>query len=340
MIRSPAIRSSPSVQNLPVTHDAFFRALMDEPGVAAALLREHLPAEVAALLAPNTPELLDAHFVAAHLRHSQADRLYRARALGGGEVYVYVLLEHKSAPDPEVGVQLLGYLAEIWRRLDRQRLERSGVVGGDRVPIVPLVIYHGAREWTVPLSFGETVAAAPALRPYLPDFTYSLLDLGRVPDDQLSSQPVARGGLRVLKYSHRPDGQGAAVLAAVDDLLGSGILVSAFIYINWAYDAVDRQAIERALAQAPDEQREAVMSVMAREREQGRIEGEALGKAKGKAEGKAETLLRLLERRFDAVPEPYHAQVLAADATQLDTWIDAVLDAENIEAVFERPTAH
>jgi hypothetical protein len=35
------------VQNLPVTHDAFFRALMDEPGVAAALLREHLPAEVA-----------------------------------------------------------------------------------------------------------------------------------------------------------------------------------------------------------------------------------------------------------------------------------------------------
>jgi len=64
------------VQNLPVTHDAFFRALMDEPSVAAALLREHLPAEVAALLAPEAPELLDAHFVAAHLRHSQADRLY------------------------------------------------------------------------------------------------------------------------------------------------------------------------------------------------------------------------------------------------------------------------
>src|SRR3954447_10902641 len=272
---------------------------MDEPGVAAALLREHQPAEVAALLTPEAPELLDAHFVAAHLRHSQADRLYRARASAGGEVYVYVLLEHKSAPDPEVGVQLLGYLAEIWRRLDRQRLERGGAVGSERPPIVPLVIYHGAREWNVPLSFGETVVADPALRPYLPDFTYSLLDLGQVADDQLSSQRVARGGLRVLKYSHRPDGQGAAVLAAaVDDLLGSGILVSAFIYINWAYDAVDRRAIEGALARAPDEQREAVMSVMAQEREQGRLEGEAQGKARGRAEGKAETLLRLLKRRF------------------------------------------
>ena len=85
------------------------------------------------------------------------------------------------------------------------------------------MIYHGAREWTVPLSFGETVAADPALRPYLPDFNYSLLDLGRVPDERLSSQPVARGGLRVLKYSYRPDGQGAAVLAAVDDLAGERI---------------------------------------------------------------------------------------------------------------------
>src|SRR3954471_11312356 len=62
MIRSPAIRSSPPVQSLPVIHDTFFRALMDEPGVAVALLREHLPAEVAALLAPDAPELLDAHF--------------------------------------------------------------------------------------------------------------------------------------------------------------------------------------------------------------------------------------------------------------------------------------
>ena len=86
------------------------------------------------------------------------------------------------------------------------------------------------------------------------------------------------------------------------------------------------------------------MSVMAQEREQGRIEGraegEALGKARGKAEGKAETLLRLLERRFHGVPEPYHAQVLAANADQLDTWIDAVLDTDSMDAVFGTPTAH
>jgi hypothetical protein len=57
-------------------------------------------------------------------------------------------------------------------------------------------------------------------------------------------------------------------------------------------------------------------------------------------QSQAETLLRLLERRFHSVPEPYQAQVLTADANQLDTWIDAVLDAESIEAVFGGPTTH
>ena len=70
------------------------------------------------------------------------------------------------------------------------------------------------------------------------------------------------------------------------------------------------------------------MSVMAQERKQGRIEG------------KAETLLRLLERRFHGVPEPYRARLLAADADQLDTWIDAVLEADSVDAVFGKPTAH
>ena len=79
---------------------------------------------------------------------------------------------------------------------------------------------------------------------------------------------------------------------------------------------------------------------MAQEREQGRIEGRAEGEAEGQTKGKAETLLRLLDRRFHGVPEDYRTQVLAANTEQLDTWIDAVLDAECIESVFGRPTAH
>jgi predicted transposase YdaD len=82
------------------------------------------------------------------------------------------------------------------------------------------------------------------------------------------------------------------------------------------------------------------MSVMAQEREQGRIEGRAEGRAEGEATGKAKTLLRLLDRRFHNIPEAYRTRVLAANADQLDTWIDAVLDADSMDAVFGTPTAH
>jgi hypothetical protein len=48
----------------------------------------------------------------------------------------------------------------------------------------------------------------------------------------------------------------------------------------------------------------------------------------------------LLDRRFHGVPEAYSAQVSAAEVEQLDAWIDAVLDAPSIDAVFGVPTAH
>lgn len=60
----------------------------------------------------------------------------------------------------------------------------------------------------------------------------------------------------------------------------------------------------------------------------------AKGEAKGKAKGKAETLVRLLERRFHSVPAERRAQILAAEADRIDAWLDAVLEADNLEAVF------
>jgi len=51
-------------------------------------------------------------------------------------------------------------------------------------------------------------------------------------------------------------------------------------------------------------------------------------KQKGRTEGKAETLLRLLRRRFHAVPPEIEARVLNAGSAQLDEWFDRILDAK------------
>lgn len=66
---------------------------------------------------------------------------------------------------------------------------------------------------------------------------------------------------------------------------------------------------------------------------EGEIQGEAKGEAKGKTEGKAESLKRLLTRRFGRLPKWAITHIDAAVETQLDGWLDAILDAATLEEV-------
>ena len=70
----------------------------------------------------------------------------------------------------------------------------------------------------------------------------------------------------------------------------------------------------------------------------GKAEGLNIGKARGiaigEAKAKKEPLLRQLERRFGAVPEAVRTRVYAASMFDLDGWLDAVLDAGDIDGVF------
>ena len=66
--------------------------------------------------------------------------------------------------------------------------------------LVTMVVYDGATAWTVPLSLAEATDAEAALRPYILDFHYSLVDLGRTPDAELSQERRLRVGFLILKH--------------------------------------------------------------------------------------------------------------------------------------------
>ena len=63
---------------------------------------------------------------------------------------------------------------------------------------------------------------------------------------------------------------------------------------------------------------------------EGLIEGEAIGKTRGEAA----MLLKLLERKFHAVPESAHKRIEAADAETLLVWGERVLDANSLDEVW------
>jgi len=83
-------------------HDTLFRRTFSVAEHANGELRSLLPPEVTAALDLARLERLPGSFVDPELRERHADLLFRAPRMGGGgdPVYLYVLLEHQSAPDP------------------------------------------------------------------------------------------------------------------------------------------------------------------------------------------------------------------------------------------------
>ena len=60
-------------------------------------------------------------------------------------------------------------------------------------------------------------------------------------------------------------------------------------------------------------------------------------RAEGLAEGRADILLRLLAKRFGAVPAAITRRIRSASASDLDRLIDRILDAESLREVLAIP---
>ena len=161
----------------------------------------------------------------------------------------------------------------------------------------------------------------------------------QMPPDELSRDPLARAALLTLTE------RGPAHFEEVEEALqDNSPLQDQFAdYIRSttkgeALDILDKK-IADAKAKHKAGQKESVMGRMMENlidegRVEGRIEGEARGIAKGRAEGEAKSLTRLLERRFGPLPVAIKSRIDGADLNQLDAWIDRVLDAKSLDAMF------
>jgi hypothetical protein len=154
------------------------RTLMQKEA-AQELLRSHLPAEFVAHLKPETLEQADTSFIDANLKRRFVDRLFKvelsdemARELGteSPHVHVLVLVDHKSSPDKNTVVQMLGYILRIWEHSIENDL-----------PLVPV-------SW----------------RRYVPGLEIPILDVSRMSDSDMVGEEILHITLVLLKYGRDP----------------------------------------------------------------------------------------------------------------------------------------
>jgi predicted transposase/invertase (TIGR01784 family) len=284
-------------------HDLFFRETFSRPEVARDFMTEYLPAKVVAVLDLNSLELQKDSFIDPELREHFSDLLYRVQQRDGNEANVYLLLEHKSSPDVQVALQLLRYMVRHWERAQREKVKPLP-------PIIPVVVYHGQEKWQISENFMGLFQGPEALRPYWPDFSYELQDLGRYSAADIRGGVLLRVTAMLLMGIFDPSLRERLpdILRVLEGLKDGKTaleyLESALRYLSAASKEITAAEMNKALNEAFKDDGGSIMGGFVEKWiEQGKQEGIKVGKQEGLEEGQQalrNTILDTLLLRFDA----------------------------------------
>jgi predicted transposase/invertase (TIGR01784 family) len=334
-------RGAPTLTPLmiPTPHDALFKAVLGQPEHARGMLRAVVPSVLAEALDWQTLTLRPGSFVDAALTHQHTDLLYSAMWRDGGETLVYLLFEHQSTPPTEglMAYRLLRYQDRIWQRW------RADHPKAKTLPmIIPIVMYHGVMPWSEPRSFDALLdvpaAMRPAVEPYLVRFTYLLLDLSEIPDEELreGAMMTALAKLVSMCFKHaRTSADFVQILSRWMNVVrqvaraphGLEALAQVMRYILEVNEQVRPEVLQALLErEIGPETKDTIVTAGQQLIEQGRKEG--------RQQGIQGLLLRLLRQRFgDQVDTDAEQRLATASVEQIETWSMRVLSAATLAEV-------
>jgi predicted transposase/invertase (TIGR01784 family) len=291
-------------------HDRFFKETLSQVETARDFVRHYLPDEMTALMNLDTLDVTKDSFVDQELKERFSDLVYRVDLKEEGQVFVYLLFEHKSYPESDVALHLLSYMVRLWLQHLKQ---------GKALPlpaVIPMVIYHGETKWGIPLGFRSLVKAPGVMMPLTPDFQYLLWDLSDYTDEEIKGGVFLRVAFLLMKHIFSKD-MGEKLPGILKLLCGvqharSGLhyLESALRYVASGSSHVKKEDILRAVKEALDDKGGDIMATLA---EQWIEEGVQKGIEKGMIQNAREMVLEAILSRFEKVPEDIIREVSALD---------------------------
>ncbi len=302
-------------------HDHFFKQTLAAPGLAAEFFHLYLPPPIVEVLDTNRVEAVKGSFVDEDLKEHFSDALYSVGLVNNGQAYIYILLEHKSAPDAWVALQILRYLVRFW---DEQQK-----AGAEKLPLVlPVVFYHGKQRWKVAdnfLSLFEMTGDLAVLREYLPEFRYHLCDLSRYADDELAGAGRLSSSFLLLKHIFRRGLKRLLPEVLRRNITGREVTNEDREYVRTAliYLLQTSKASERDFA--------AALREVAKERKLPMTENFIdrwinQGVRQGRQEGNINLVLRQLRRRIGELDAHAETRIRLLSAEQIENLGESLLD--------------
>lgn len=179
-------------------HDIFTKIMLSDIGAARIFMHRFLPAKFANILDFNTLKTSEQSFLSDNMKESFADLVFECKI--GTEnkdldLYISILIEHKSNPDEFVSIQMGHYTMCGYKKQIASKVRPIK-------PIVAFLYYHGDQEW-MPKKLVDLFDLFPdQIKKYTPDYNFIYQDISRMTDKDIRAlkNNILIPGLLMQKY--------------------------------------------------------------------------------------------------------------------------------------------
>jgi len=322
-------------------HDRFFKEVLGNVANTQAFLETYLPPDVLQTIDVGTIQAEKDSFIEQDLKEFYADLLFRAN-IRNREAYVYILLEHKSYSDYNVGVQLLRYMSAIWDKEIKKQKNR-------RLPLIlPIVLYQGKEKWGVSTQFADRIEGVEtmegSLRESIPHFKYYLYDFSSNSGEEIKGPDDLRLYLETIRMASIKDPEKfneayvriTTVFVTREETETSERLYDTFIhylyYLIAREDFLRLVQLTRTVSVERSERMQTIAEWLKQEgMEKGLEEGMLRGLERGIEVGREQLLWKQISKKFPQIPRTYYEKLKTLTIDQLDNLGLELMDMQNVE---------
>ena len=177
------------------------------------------------------------------------------------------------------------------------------------------------------------------------EFAYVVRDLGEMAPDRLSASSEVRAALLALRFAFAEEVPSDLLDVIMGGLLAGSDFERHVVRYMTEHKGLTPAMLEASLRRTKPDHWEVLMGTIAQTWveqgiERGIERGRSEGREEGRVEGQAGIVLRLLELRFDDVPDAVRERVRGASAAELEAWAEAVLAAPSLDDVLAARPRH
>lgn len=170
--------------------DSSGKRMFEDAILCAQFCRDYVDLPYMKDVQPEDIEDVSAQYVPLIAEERNADRVKKIKVKGHNPFFLISLIEHKTSPEYNIGMQIFRYMVYIWEDFAKQEeKQRKGIskTKDFKYPmILPIVYYEGSEEsWTAPLHFRDKIVFGELFGEYVPDFRYYLVPIRKFTNEEL-----------------------------------------------------------------------------------------------------------------------------------------------------------